>query len=197
MRQSAVASAMLDPLRIRLMEALAEPTSATQLGRVLGQPRQKINYHLRELERAGLVRLVEERKRGNCVERIVAATATSYLISPEALGAISSEPGKVADRASSAYLLAVAAEAIREVAVLRERALEAGKKLATLTMQAQVRFESPEAMNRFAEELTAAVAEVVARHNAASEAHPEGRVFKLVVGAYPAVTCSEGREQTA
>lgn len=181
---------MLDPIRLRLLSVLAQPASATQLGHRLGEPRQKINYHLRELERAGLVRLVEERKKGNCLERIVVATATSYLISPEALGAVSGEPGKVADRASSAYLVAVAAEAIREVAVLRERAREAGKKLATLTMQTRVRLGSPEAMNQFAEELTGAVAALVAKHNAVASS-TEGRVFKLMLGAYPAFTGAE------
>ena len=44
------------------------------MGRDLGLSRQKVNYHLRALEDAGLVEHVEDRRRGNCTERIVRAT---------------------------------------------------------------------------------------------------------------------------
>ena len=55
----AVAGVSLDPMRSRLLAALAEPGSATTLAARVGLPRQKVNYHLRELERHGLVELVE------------------------------------------------------------------------------------------------------------------------------------------
>jgi DNA-binding transcriptional ArsR family regulator len=187
-RTGAVAAAMLDSSRLGLLAELSTPASASQLAQRLGQPRQRVNYHLRALEKAGLVRLVEERKKGNCVERLVVATATSYLISPEALGALGSEPGKVADRASSAYLVAVAADAIRELGVLRDRARAAGKKLATMSLLTQVRLESAESMNRFAEELATAVAQVAAKYHRGEEAAPAGRTFKVFVGSYPAIT---------
>ena len=84
---SAVVEASLDPVRARLLAELAEPGSATKLGARVGMPRQKVNYHLRTLERYGLVELVEERRKGNCVERVVRATAAAYVISPAALAA--------------------------------------------------------------------------------------------------------------
>src|ERR1700722_14282229 len=83
----AAAEASLDPVRARLLAALAEPGSATTLAARTGLARQKINYHLRALERHGLVELVEERRRGNCTERVLRATAASYVISPAALPA--------------------------------------------------------------------------------------------------------------
>jgi len=58
------------------------------LARKLGLPRQRLNYHLRALEDAGLVELVEERRKGNCFERLLRATARSFVISPEALGVL-------------------------------------------------------------------------------------------------------------
>ena len=73
----AAAEASLDPVRARLLAELAEPGSASTLGARVGMPRQKVNYHLRTLERHGLVELVEERRKGNCVERVVRATARS------------------------------------------------------------------------------------------------------------------------
>src|SRR5581483_8447684 len=67
----AAAEVSLDPMRARLLAALAEPGSASTLAAHTGLARQKINYHLRALERHGLIELVEERKRGNCTERVL------------------------------------------------------------------------------------------------------------------------------
>src|SRR5919197_4991857 len=88
----AAAEASLDPMRARLLAALAEPGSATTLAGRVGLSRQKANYHLRALERHGLVELVEERKKGNVTERLVQATAASYVISPIALAAVAPDP---------------------------------------------------------------------------------------------------------
>ncbi len=47
----AAAEVSLDPMRARLLAELAEPGSATTLANRVGLPRQKVNYHLRALER--------------------------------------------------------------------------------------------------------------------------------------------------
>ena len=182
---AARARTVLNPVRRRVLELLGEPGSAAGLARQLDLPRQKVNYHLRALEKAGFVELVEERRKGNCTERLVRATATAYLISPGALGALAGKPEDLPDRFSSGYLIAVGAKMVREVATLRAGADEAGQHLATLTVEAKVRFASPEAQNSFAEDLAEAVARVVAEHH--DEQAPEGREYQLVVGAYPSV----------
>src|SRR5829696_7786673 len=65
---------LLRPLRTRILGMLAEPQSAAGIARTLDVARQKVGYHLKELEKQGLVELVEEKKVGNCVERVVRAT---------------------------------------------------------------------------------------------------------------------------
>jgi DNA-binding transcriptional ArsR family regulator len=176
---------LMRPLRGRLLEALAEPGSAASLGRKLAVPRQKVSYHLRELEKQGLVELVEERRRGNCVERIVRATARSYVVSAEALASLASDPDAARDVFSSRYLVAVSARTIRELAVLRERAEKAGKKLPSLTLQTEVRFGSAADRNAFSEELANVVARLVEKyHDGTAEG---GRRFRLMVGMHPAL----------
>lgn len=184
------AAALLEPTRLRLLGELREPDSAAGLARRLDLPRQKVNYHLRELERAGVVRLVEERRKGNCVERIVQATASSYLIDPGILGSLAAEPERIGDRLSSAYLVAVAAKAIQEVAELRARADRAGKPLATLTLQVDVRFASPEDRNAFAEDVANAIAQLVREYHTPG-GDDSGRLHRFVVGGYPAITRPE------
>jgi DNA-binding transcriptional ArsR family regulator len=183
---TAGAAALLNPLRLQILERLREPDSASGLSRLLNLPRQKINYHLRELEKHGLLEQVEERKKGNCVERIVRATARHYLISPEALGNLATDPNQIQDRFSSTYLVAVAARAIRDLSALRSGAEKAGKKLATFTLEATVKLASAAVLNAFTEDLTNAVARLVAKHHNARA--PRGRAFKFIIASYPAIT---------
>ncbi len=175
--------ALFRPMRLRILEELANGDTASEVARRLEVPRQKVNYHLKALEAQGLVELVEERKKGNCVERIVKATARSYLVGAEALGSLAN-PEAVTDRFSAAYLVAVCGQAIGEVARLKAKADAAGKRLPTLTLQTDVRFANAADRNAFAEELSTAVAKLVSKyHDATAEG---GRSFRLVLGSYPA-----------
>src|SRR3954468_18172206 len=102
----AAAEASLDPIRARLLAALAEPGSASTLAPRVGITRQKANYHLRALERHGLVGLVEERRKGNCTERVLQASAASYGTSPPPLADAAPAPSREPDQRSARWLLA-------------------------------------------------------------------------------------------
>jgi DNA-binding transcriptional ArsR family regulator len=182
-RSAESAAALLDPARQRLLVHLKEPDSATGLARRLKLPRQRINYHLKVLEGAGLVELVEERRKGNCLERVVRATARAFIISPEALGELGPTREFAADRLSSAYLMAAAGRTIQDVALLENKAKQEGKRLATLTLEADVRFASAETRAKFAEELADAVARIAARYH--DDRAPAGRRFRLLAAVHP------------
>lgn len=183
---------LLHPIRLRLVGKLAEPNSASGLAREMGLPRQKINYHLRELEKNGLVRFVKQQRKGNCLERIVQATARSYLISPEVLGSLASDPSRIPDRFSSGYMIAVAARTIRELSILQQRADKAKQPLPTFNLQADIRFASAEDRNGFAEELTQEVARLTAKYH--SDSAPAGRLYRFFLGGYPVITKGEEDE---
>jgi DNA-binding transcriptional ArsR family regulator len=185
-RRSEPAAAVLDAVRQQLLAHLAEPDSAAGLARRLRLPRQRINYHLRALEAAGLVELVEERRKGNCFERVVRATARSFVISPEALGVLGPGPDASADRLSSAYLVAAAGRVIRDVGVLEAQARSEGKRIATLTLDAEVRFADAERRAEFARELTEAVARLAAKYH--DERASGGRRFRLLAAVHPTPT---------
>jgi DNA-binding transcriptional ArsR family regulator len=184
-RDSARAAVLLGGPRTELLEALRQPDSATGVARRLGLPRQQVNYHLRELERAGFVEMVEERRKGNCIERVLRASARSYVISPEVLSTLSGDPSEIKDRFSSAYLMAVAARTIGELGELRAAADAADQKLATMTLETEVRFGSAADRNAFAKELSDALARLIVKyHDAESQ---NGRRFRIILGAHPAV----------
>jgi DNA-binding transcriptional ArsR family regulator len=177
------ASSVLDPTRRRLLDALAEPDSATGLARRFGLPRQAVNYHVRQLEAEGLVTFVAERRKRNCVERMVQATARSYVISPAALGSLGANPERIEDQFSSTYLLAVASKLIQDVGTLRRRADAAGKRLATLSAQAEVRFASPADQHAFAAEVTECLGRLAAKYNQPDATN--GRAFSFLVAGHP------------
>lgn len=178
----AVAAAVLDPLRARVLAALAEPGSATTVAASLGLTRQVVNYHLRALEAHGLVTLVEERPRRGLTERVVQATATGYVVSPEVLGPLAADPDR-ADRLSARYLVALAARMVREVAQLGAAAELASKTLPTLAIDADIRFASAADRAAFTAELAQSVRRLAARYH--DEQAPSGRWHRLVVAAHP------------
>lgn len=185
----AAAAAVMDPLRRRLLELLASPASAAGLAPKVNQPRQKVNYHLRELERLGLVREVGTQPKRGCTERLVEATAAHYMVDPAALGALGPDPSRIKDRFSWAYLVALAARAIRELAVLRSRADSVEKPLATFSLSVDVRFKDQRSLHAFSEELSNEVARLVAKHH--DERATGGRLFRFFVGGHPAITKTE------
>jgi len=181
----AAAEAALDPARARLLAQLAEPRSATMLAAAAGLPRQQVNYHLRALERHGLVELVEERRKGNVTERMLRATAASYVISPAALAAVAPDPAQAPDRLSARWLLALAAQLVRDVGDLITASARAQRRLATFAMDGQVRFASAADRAAFTEELTRAVTALVAKYH--DESAPGGRDHRLVIAVHPAI----------
>ncbi|MER7330493.1 MULTISPECIES: helix-turn-helix domain-containing protein [unclassified Micromonospora] len=179
----AAAEASLDPIRARLLAELAEPASATMLAARVGLPRQKVNYHLRALEQHGLVELVEERRKGNVTERVLRATAASYVISPTALAAVRPDPSHAPDRLSARWLLALAARLVQDVGSLITGADRAGKRVATFAVDATVRFATPADRAAFAEELATTITSLVARYH--DESAPGGRDHRVVLALHP------------
>jgi DNA-binding transcriptional ArsR family regulator len=195
------AATLMDPVRLRILALLREPESAAGVARALQLPRQRVGYHIRALQEAQLLRSVGERRRGNCVEHLLQATASFYVVGPRALGAagaLHADPGTVRDRFSSGYLIAAASRTIAAVGALRERAAAAGRQLPTLTLEAGVRFASPEDQRAFADELMDSFAALVAKYH--DDQAPRGRRFRVVISGHPALppdNAAVAREQPA
>jgi DNA-binding transcriptional ArsR family regulator len=181
----AAAEVSLDPVRARLLAELAEPGSATTLAAKVGLARQKVNYHLRALEKHGLVELVEERRKGNVTERVMRATAASYVISPMALSAVQPDPGRARDQLSARWLLAVAGRLVRDVGALLTGAAKARKTLATFAMDGEVRFASAADRAAFTGELATTLTALVSKYH--DESAEGGRSHRVIVAIHPSV----------
>jgi DNA-binding transcriptional ArsR family regulator len=178
------AAVALDPIRSRLLGALAaEPASAAGVAARVGLSRQQASYHLTALQARGLVVEVERRRHGGLTERVLAASATAYVVSPAALGAAGADPARVPDRLSAAYLIAIGARIVREVASLVRAADHGGKRLPTLCLEADVRLPTAAARAAFTDDLAAAVRSLVARYH--DESSPGGRWYRVVTVSHP------------
>ena len=178
----AAAEVSLDPIRSRLLAELAEPGSATMLAGKIGLPRQKVNYHLRTLEQHGLIHLVEERRKGNVTERMMQATAASYVISPAAMAAVAPDPGRAPDRLSARWLLALAGRLVRDVGALITGATQAQQRVATYALDGEIRFATPGDRAAFAAELTDSVTRLIGKYHSET-----GRKHRIVVAVHPAL----------
>lgn len=188
----AAAALAVEPVKSQLLAALAEPASAAALAARLGLARQKVNYHLRSLEDHGLVHVAEERRWGGLTERLMLASATSYIVSPAALGPIAADPDRGSDRLSASYLIALAARVVREVSGLMRRAMEAEKQLATLSLDTEIRFKSAADRAAFTNELTQSILSLVSRYHDTTT--PGGRTHRLVLMAHPVPDPSTPKE---
>jgi DNA-binding transcriptional ArsR family regulator len=183
------ASALLHPLRLRILDALREPDSASGLARRFRLPRQKMNYHVRELARTRFLERAGQRRRRNMIERRYRTRAQGYVLSPELLGRMGLPHAHAEDVFSAAYLLAMMAVAQAELARASREAATQRKRLTTLSVSSELRFESAEQRAKFAVELRRSVIDVIGRyaspHAMADGSAGAGRPYRLVLGCYP------------
>lgn len=181
-----VAIVALDPIRSQLLAELTQPASAGALATRLGLPRQKINYHLKALETVGLIHEVQRRLWGGLTERRLQASARAYLIAPRTMG-----PAAPADTGDPS-VLSIAAKLITDVASLLGLSRASGKRLATMTGEFVVSFESPTERDDFQEELRELMAALVAKYHAPDT--PAARAHRVVIVAHPATGSGEMRQ---
>lgn len=194
------AVSLLEALRVRILWLSRGAMSATELGTRLGLPRQRVNYHVRELARAGLLKRAGRRRKRNMFEQLYVASAKAYVLSPELLGAVQADWRAVADASSAAYLLALTAQMQIDLARTVSAARGAGSKPAVFSIKSQFRFDNSEQQERFTRELKEAIVSVVARQTSpdrtASGKPTRGAVYRLILGCYPYTPKPRDLEQT-
>src|SRR5689334_3983688 len=170
-----VISTPFSPLRSAVLSELRSPASATEVASRLGESRQRVNYHVRALEQAGLIELVEERPRRGCTERVMRATCHAVVVEPRIVGEV---PG-AQDRFAADTVLEGGARLVRDVAAARTAAAERGQRLLTFAIEAEIGLERPADVERFTDALADRIAEL------AAEFGPGRRRYRIFLGGVP------------
>lgn len=172
--------ALAHPVRVQVLEALREPSSAATAARRVGQPRQNVNYHVKELERAGLVRRVGERRKGNFVERLYQAVATTFVVSPRAAWGNPRRIEAMQDQFALERLVHLGERLERDAAVLLDRAAFDGDQIASVSVEVDVRFATEADRAAFLEEYLAAVGPLFRKYG-----RRDGDPYRVALAAYP------------
>ncbi len=184
-----VAALLGHPIRTRIVALARDPSSSTDLAAQLRLSRQRVNYHVRLLARSGFLKRAGQRRKRNLIEQQYVATARAYVLAPEVLGPLALQGHHAEDAFSATRLIGLAAEVQADVSHALEAAGTRGQRLATLSLDADIRFDSPAQRQAFTEALQAAVADVIAKHSApattAAGSDGSGRPYRLLVGCYP------------
>ncbi len=183
------AHALLHRLRLEIVARARTPRSATEIAAELRLPRQKVNYHVKELARARFLHPAGRRRKRNMYEQRYVASARAYVVTPELLGPVRADALEAQDRFSATFLMTAAARTLGEVARAARDAEHEGKRLSTLTIASDVRFETAAQRERFAAEIESAIERIVAEHTSPYETHDgspgAGRPYRLVVACHP------------
>ena len=186
---SRAAALFQHPVRRSIVVLARTPMSATEMAGRLGLTRQRVNYHVRQLERARFLERADQRVRRNMIEQRYVATARSYVIAPELLGALAPHVSAVHDAASAAALFAITSRAQDDLTRVVTAAGAQGKRLATLSLTADIRFASADQRAEFTRAIEAAISDVIGRHSApftTDDGTPgDGRPYRLFLGCHP------------
>jgi hypothetical protein len=182
-RDAPKAGVLLKPLRREILGHAQTPISASGIAAAMGRPRQVVNYHVRELARAGFLRRAGRAKKRGLTEQRYVVSAQAYVLAPEMLGALdATATTATTDKTSAAYLLMLATRLQRELSESWRASEANGTALPLLSLDTEFGFASAGDRARFAQALTTAITKVIADHTTAPD---RAGKFRLVLGCYP------------
>ena len=166
--------------RVAILEVLRKPMSAASVARELGQPRQRINYHLKELARVGLVEAVEERRKGNFIETLYRSVARSFVVSPQVAWSNPRRLEALRRQHSLGTLVEMGERLQADAAVLLDRAAYDGEEIASAGVTAEARFATEADRAAFLDAFLRSTRELLEEHGS-----KDGEPFRAVFAVYP------------
>ena len=175
------AGALLKPLRVELLRRMVEPRTCPELGEELGETPQKIYYHVKVLEKAGLVEKVAERRVRGINEGYYQASARSYWMSPQLVGQVGGA-GTARDQLSLGYILGIAEQLQTDIGQLSRRV---GEDTPSLGLSAEIYLEDGERRAAFLDEVRDAVQGIAEKYGQVTGIEHDPETYRLMIACYP------------
>lgn len=172
--------ALCHPTRVEMLEALREPASAAAVARQIGQSRQRVNYHLKTLEEAGLVEPVGTRRNGNFVESLYRAIARSFVVAPEVAWKSGRRREALHSQHALETLVGLGERLQQDAAELLDRAAFDGEEIASAAVSADARFATDADRAAFMREYLESTRALLEKYGAR-----EGEPYRAVLAVHP------------
>jgi DNA-binding transcriptional ArsR family regulator len=172
--------ALSHPTRVALLDLLREPASAAGAARALGQPRQRVNHHLRALEEAGLVVPVDTRQQRGFVETLYRSVAGTVLVSPRVAWGDPRRMNVLRSQHSLETLIQTGERLQRDATALLDRAAFDGEDIASATVASDIRFANDDDRAAFMREHLEHLKSLVDRY-----ASRRGARYRVVLAVHP------------
>lgn len=179
------AMTLLKPIRLEILQQLGEPRTCPELADFFDETPQKIYYHIKALESAGLVDRIGERRIRGAVEGHYQASARSYWLAPKLVGQIGG-PKQAQDQLSLRVLLDLAEEVHDDIGKLGNRSV-VGQDVPSLSLSAHIHLPNANRRAEFLQELQE-VFQNLARKYGLPDDQPlltDEQGFRLVLMCYP------------
>jgi len=180
------AGALLHPLRIELLKRMDEPRTCPELAALFDATAQKIYYHVKALEKAGLVDKVEERRVRGAVEGYYQAKARSYWLAPNLIGQVGGEQTTL-DQTSLRFLLTLAEDIQDDMGRLGQRSA-VGQDVPSLGLSAHIYLPDGERRAAFLEDVQQVFQDLARKYGIPPDeagAELAGKGFRLILACYP------------
>ena len=176
---------LLKPARIELMKRLDEPRTCPELAQSFGDTPQKIYYHIKALEKAGLVEKVGERRVRGVVEGFYQASARAYWLAPHLVSKIGGTQ-LTQDQISLRVLLDLAEEVQDDIGRLGSRS-EVGHKVPSLSLSAHIHLPDGERRAEFLQEVQSLFQDLARKYGTPDDVTSDTSTqdFRLVLMCYP------------
>lgn len=187
------AVALLNPLRADIVSRLVEPASAAELARMLHEPPQRMNYHLKALEKTGLIRKVGTRQVRNLVEVLYQAIAKTFVLA-ESLSLSEETIERLKEHGSLAQLITTAEQMKKDAVALMEHS-DKGTEIPSATLQLHIPLKDHEAREAFIAEYVETMKRLVGKYaKAADDNGGSAALYQVMLAVYPKAAEGERSE---
>ncbi len=173
-------AALAHPTRVAVLEQLRTPQSAAAVARAIGAPRQRTNYHVKALLDAGLIEPAGERRRGNFVEQLYRAVASTFLVAPQVAWADGRRVDALRSQLPLEHLVRLGESLQRAASGLLDRAAFDGEEIAAAAVEATAHFADEATRAAFLEEFLDALQPLLKKYGAR-----KGDPYRVALAVYP------------
>jgi len=174
------ARSILHPVRVLLLHYLIQPRTCRELAEIMDVTQQRLNHHLRELKKAGLIRIVKTQRKGNLLEAVYQRTSKAYWFSPRLALPQKQRDRQVQDQLALHNLLVMAESLQSDVAELLGRAGDS--EIPNMGFEAEIVLKDETARQAFTHDTLRAFHRVAEKYQGGTGS---GTRYKVMVCSYP------------